>query len=274
MSFRFLSTVIISFTFGVLLAGGYLNPAIDEIKNFEYHAYLEDFFRNGEKKDSLGDEETSFIPDNFFANAYSFIFLKESIGEKIGKDNIIKLTDVPDDFIHAVIAVEDKNFFTHHGFVLSSIIRAMIVNLEYGEIKEGASTITQQTAKNLFFSEEQTWSRKLGELLFALNMEARCSKDEILSYYLSTVYFGSGYYGITDAAKGYFNKTPIELNLAEKAMLAGVLNAPSIYSPYENFLLAKERQCTVLDAMVKAGYISSLMAQKAKIFPIYLRDED
>ena len=113
-------------------------------------------------------------------------------------------------------------------------------------------------------------SRKVEELLLALDFEFRYSKNEILSLYLNTIYFGSGYYGIYDASRGYFGKDPSELTLPEAAMLAGLPNAPSLYSPYEDFILAKKRQFIVLEAMVRAGYIDEQVANDAKIEPLYL----
>lgn len=149
-------------------------------------------------------------------------------------------------------------------------MRAALVNLQYGEIEEGASTITQQLVKNLFLSHERSFGRKAEEFLLALDMEAHYSKDEILELYLNTIYFGSNYYGIGDASVGYFGKQPSRLELPEAAMLAGLPNAPSLYSPYTDFLMAKKRQFVVLDAMVRTGCISRDIAEDAKIKPIYL----
>ena len=144
------------------------------------------------------------------------------------------------------------------------------MNLQYGEIEEGASTITQQLVKNLFLSHEQSFGRKAEELLLSLDMEANYSKDEILELYLNTIYYGSGYYGIGAASDGFFGKAPKDLALPEAAMLAGLPNAPSVYSPYEDFLMAKKRQFVVLDAMVSAGYITQELAEDAKIKPLIL----
>ena len=172
--------------------------------------------------------------------------------------------------ILAVVAVEDARFYSHPGFDLEAIARATLVNLQSGEIEEGASTITQQLVKNLFLSPEQSMGRKVEELALAIDFECRYSKNEILALYLNTIYFGSGYYGIYDAAHGYFGKEPSQLSLPEAAMLAGLPNAPSLYSPYESFLMAKKRQFIVLDAMVRTGYIDERTATEAKIEPLYL----
>jgi len=170
----------------------------------------------------------------------------------------------------AIIAVEDNRFYEHPGFDLQGILRATLVNLQYGQIEEGASTITQQLVKNLFLGSEQTFGRKAEELLLALDMEVNYSKEEILELYLNTIYYGSNYYGIGAASEGYFGKKPRELQLPECAMLAGVPNAPSLYSPYADFLLAKKRQIIVLDAMVRADVLDKRMAEDAKIVPLHL----
>ncbi len=198
------------------------------------------------------------------------LFLKKAIAQKINKKEYITIDRMPDSLQHAVIAVEDNRFYSHHGFDVEGILRASLVNLQYGQIEEGASTITQQLVKNLFLSHERSFGRKAEELILALDMEANYSKDEILELYLNTIYFGSNYYGIREASLGYFGKEPEKLALPEAAMLAGLPNAPSLYSPYVDFLMAKKRQFVVLDAMVRTGYINNSMAEDAKIKPIYL----
>lgn len=197
-------------------------------------------------------------------------FIQQAVDNKRRSINFVSLDDIPVNVRQAIVAVEDSRYFSHHGFDVEGIMRASLVNLQNGEIEEGASTITQQLVKNLFLNEERTFSRKLEELVLALDMEAHYSKDEILELYLNTIYFGSGYYGIHDAAKGYFGKTPRELNLAEASMIAGLPNAPSLYSPYVDFLMAKKRQFIVIDAMVNSGYITKKQADDAKIKPLYL----
>lgn len=198
------------------------------------------------------------------------IFLKRAVNRHIRQETYVTIDRISPDLQHAVIAVEDNRFYSHHGFDPEGIARASLVNLQYGQIEEGASTITQQLVKNLFLSQEQSFGRKAEELMLSLAMEANYSKDEILELYLNTIYFGSNFYGIHDASNGYFDKDADELSLAEAAMLAGLPNAPSLYSPYVDFLMAKKRQFIVLDAMARYGYISSEDAEDAKIKPIYL----
>lgn len=207
---------------------------------------------------------------NTFDHLRRIAFPIEAANEKLRRTNYTKIENISDTMKKAIISVEDNRFYNHHGFDFTAIVRATLVNIQSGEIEEGASTITQQLVKNLYLSDEQTMVRKIEELIMSLNLETRCSKDEILELYLNSIYFGSGYYGITDAAKGYFGKTPDNLNLPEAAMLAGLPNAPSLYSPYEDFKMAKKRQFIVLDTMVKNGYIDRSLAEDAKRAPIYL----
>lgn len=197
-------------------------------------------------------------------------FLKQAVNARINSANYVKLQDIPESMQQAVVAVEDRKFYNHWGFDMEGIFRAFLVNLQYGQVKEGASTITQQLIKNLFLSQEQTMGRKAEEFVLAMDMELNYSKDEILELYLNTIYFGSGYYGIKEASEGYFGKEPAMLALPESAMLAGIPNAPSLYSPYVDFMLAKKRQFIVLDAMTAAGYLRESVADDAKIKPIYL----
>lgn len=197
-------------------------------------------------------------------------FLKQAVNARINSANYVKLQDIPESLQQAVVAVEDRKFYNHCGFDMEGIFRASLVNLQYGQVREGASTITQQLVKNLFLSQEQTMGRKAEEFVLAMDMELNYSKDEILELYLNTIYFGSGYYGIKEASEGYFGKEPAMLALPESAMLAGIPNAPSLYSPYVDFMLAKKRQFIVLDAMTAAGYLRESVADDAKIKPIYL----
>lgn len=197
-------------------------------------------------------------------------FLKQAVNARINSANYVKLQDIPESLQQAVVAVEDRKFYNHWGFDMEGIFRASLVNLQYGQVREGASTITQQLVKNLFLSQEQTMGRKAEEFVLAMDMELNYSKDEILELYLNTIYFGSGYYGIKEASEGYFGKEPAMLALPESAMLAGIPNAPSLYSPYVDFMLAKKRQFIVLDAMTTAGYLRESVADDAKIKPIYL----
>lgn len=169
----------------------------------------------------------------------------------------IGFEEIPESFKTAIIAVEDKNFYQHHGVDTRGILRAFILNLKAGKITAGGSTMTQQTAKNLFLSNERTWSRKIRELVYALELERSYSKDQILTMYCNTIYFGHGAYGLEVASRTFFNKSAQDLTIEESALLAGLPNAPSLYDPYINPDKAKERQSLVLQRMVEEGYISS-----------------
>ena len=197
--------------------------------------------------------------------------IKPAVDEKLKNiPHYVSLERIPNFLTHAVISVEDTRFYKHKGFDFIGIARAVFVNVEAGEIQEGASTITQQTVKNLFLTSDQTFSRKAQELVLSMNMEKDFDKDKILEIYLNVIYFGSNFYGIYDASQGYFGKEPAELTIAECAMLAGLPNAPSLYSPYVDFHLAKQRQLVVIDAMEKMGVISRKEAENARIEEIIL----
>lgn len=178
------------------------------------------------------------------------------IEEVTSDENYVRYDALSEDYINAVVAVEDHRFYDHGAIDPIGIARALFVNIRNGELQEGGSTITQQVAKNVVFSQNETLSRKLGEVFAAFDLEKNYSKNEILAIYVNTCYFGEGYYGIYDASMGYYNKEPKDLNLDESSMLAGVPNAPSVYAPTVNPDLAKKRQQHVLERMVEYGYIS------------------
>ncbi|OKO96727.1 Multimodular transpeptidase-transglycosylase [Geobacillus proteiniphilus] len=190
-------------------------------------------------------------------------------GSKIGESDHgqkrywVRLKDMSPHVIEATIAVEDRKFYEHHGFDLKRIAAAIIANVEAMAKVEGASTITQQYARNLFLTHEKTWSRKIQEALYTIRLEANYSKDQILEGYLNTIYYGHGAYGIEAAARYYFGKHASELTLSEAAMLSGIPKGPYYYSPFVNEQRAKARQKIVLTSMVEAGYISRQEAEQA-----------
>ena len=175
----------------------------------------------------------------------------------------VPLTQLPRTLIEAVIATEDRRFASHFGIDVIAIVRAAIVNAFSGRIRQGGSTITQQLAKNLFLSSERTLGRKVREALLALALERRLSKDEILELYLNRVYLGAGAWGVEAAARTYFAKSAREIDLAEAAMLAGLLKAPSRYAPSANPEGARARAGVVLSDMVEAGFITAAAAAEA-----------
>ena len=178
--------------------------------------------------------------------------------------NFTKYDDLSEDYINAVLATEDHRFFDHGAIDLISIGRAIHTNITNKEFKEGGSTITQQVAKNVFFTQEETLKRKSAELFAAIDLEKRLSKEEIFELYVNTSYFGDGYYGIKEASKGYYDKSPKNLDLDESSMLAGVPNAPSVYAPTKNPDLARKRQQHVLRKMIEYGYITQEEADNVK----------
>jgi membrane peptidoglycan carboxypeptidase len=178
------------------------------------------------------------------------------------KSNDVSLKDVSTYFIASLVAVEDHRFYDHLGFDMIGILRAIKVNVTHNAKSEGASTITQQYARLLYFNNEKTWSRKIKEALMTVRLEAHYSKEEILTGYVNTVYFGHGVYGIKNAAMYYFNKDPKDLDLNESSMLAGVINAPAYYSPFVSIQKAKARQEVVLNRLVEEKYISEELKEK------------
>ncbi len=178
--------------------------------------------------------------------------------------DIVPVSELPAHLVQAVTAVEDRRFFAHRGIDAVGIVRAAIVNLFAGRVKQGGSTITQQLAKNLFLRPERTLKRKIQEALLALWLEERLSKAEILGLYLNRVYFGAGSWGVEAASRRYFGKSARDLDLAQAAMLAGLLKAPSRYAPTTNPKGARERAGIALGAMLDAGFISSTEAAAAR----------
>ena len=177
-------------------------------------------------------------------------------GSSIGNNTWVNLEDMGDYAVKATLSVEDKDFFNHNGFNYLRIIKAIYENIKHREIVQGASTITQQYAKNLFLSFDKTWQRKWKEMWLTFTLEGNYNKDEILEGYLNTINYGNGCYGIASASKYYFNKDVKDLNLAQISILVGIPNSPSNYSPNYNYDLSKERQEVVLNRMVDNGYIT------------------
>ena len=168
----------------------------------------------------------------------------------------VDLSTMPEYVPQAVLAIEDRKFYKHWGFDFFGIARAVLVNLQAGRTVQGASTLTQQLAKNLFLSSDQNLKRKAQELLLSVWLESRFTKDEILSLYLARVYFGAGAYGIEEASERYFNKEPANLTISEAALLAGLLKAPSRYNPISSTTRAAERATIVLDVMERENVIT------------------
>ncbi|MCK8818100.1 PBP1A family penicillin-binding protein [Natroniella sulfidigena] len=173
------------------------------------------------------------------------------------------LSEVPEDLENAIVAIEDDRFYDHYGIDVRGILRALSVNLRHRATVEGASTITQQLAKNALLTPERLYSRKLQEMYIALQFERKYTKDEILEFYLNEIFLGHSVYGVQNAANFYFNKDVDELTLAESALIAGLPRAPNYYSPYRNPDEAIRRRNVVLNRMLEQGYITAEEAEKA-----------
>lgn len=182
----------------------------------------------------------------------------------------VSIDDIPADLKNAVISTEDKNFYRHRGFDTFGLVRSIFANIKAGSLKQGASTITQQLARILFLSNERTFDRKIKELIIAHRIEKTISKNEILELYLNSVYLGSGTYGVLSASKTYFDKELDELTLAETALIAGLPQAPSVYSPFQNPDAAINRRNQVLKRMYKTGCITKEQYEAAKKEELHL----
>lgn len=249
--------------------------ALEERKTEDYKPPVTEERKYREDR-AVNDSRSSAIPVNnvdvgIVGRVERLWSIEDAVNERVRRiPHYVSLDNIPRSLQQAVIAVEDARFYSHSGFDVMGIARAAVVNVEAGEIEEGASTITQQLVKNLFLTSEPSFSRKAEELLLAMNVEHHFSKNKIIELYLNTIYFGSNYYGIYDAAQGYFGKEPKDLTVAESAMLAGLPNAPSLYSPYVDFMLAKKRQLVVINAMANAHLLSEREAENARIEEIVL----
>lgn len=182
--------------------------------------------------------------------------IEERVEEIRSMDGFTTYGELPPFYIEATTSVEDHRFATHCGIDLIAIARAAWTDIKAMSFVEGGSTITQQLAKNMLFTQEKRIQRKAAEIFAAFGLEARYTKEEIFELYVNTAYFGSGYYGVGEAARGYFGKAPEELTDYEAAMLAGIPNAPSVYSPDVNEELASQRTKQVLDSMVRHKIIT------------------
>ena len=199
-----------------------------------------------------------------YKEALNTISLSDKI-EKVKKDDTyVELSTLPTDYKNAVISVEDHRYYDHGPIDLIAITRATISNIRNKDFLEGGSTITQQVAKNLYFIGTDTNSmyRKIAEIFMAYDLENNYQKDEILEFYVNTIYFGDGYYGIEEACQGYLKKSSKDMTLYESTMMAGIPNAPSIYSPTANMNLTLSRQKKVISTMVENEYLTQEQADE------------
>lgn len=183
----------------------------------------------------------------------------------------VPLEVIPQEAKDAMIVTEDKKFYSHKGIDLKAIVAAAVALVRHkGEITRGASTITQQLARNIFLSTEQTWTRKIKEIFIALELEKKYSKQQILEFYLNNIYFANGYYGIEAASKGYFNKSCSELTTAELAFVCSIPNSPTRYDPIENMQNTLDRKNRILDQMLADDKLSDVEYNEAYNYEIKL----
>lgn len=191
-----------------------------------------------------------------YKNALDDKPLEEMVQEIRNQKSYTKISNIPDIYKDAVIAVEDHRYYDHKGIDIIAIGRALLNDIRARELIEGGSTITQQLAKNMYFTQDKTLTRKIAEVFMAKKIESNYNKEEILELYVNYIYYGSGYYDIKSASLGYFDKEPQDLTEGESIMLAGIPNAPSVYNPKVSPRLARERQKQVIDKMIKYGKLS------------------
>lgn len=192
-----------------------------------------------------------------YDEAIKNLSIDDMANEVKSKENYTSLEEMPEIYKEAVIAVEDHRFYSHNGIDIFAITRALVNDIKAKSFIEGGSTITQQLAKNTYFTQEKKIERKIAELFMAFKLESELTKNEILELYLNTSYFGEGCYTVSEASDMYFDKEPEEMDEYESTLLAGIPNAPSVYAPTRNPDLAKQRQRQVLDKMVEHGKISA-----------------
>lgn len=197
-----------------------------------------------------------------YKSAINKMLLKDKITTIRQKEDYTKIDDMPQIYLKAVVSVEDHRFYKHFGIDVISIGRAFVNDIKKMKFVEGGSTITQQLAKNIYFTQDKKIVRKVAEIFMAFSIESNYNKDEILELYLNTSYFGNGFYSVKSASLGYFNKLPKDMNDSESIMLAGIPNAPSLYNPIQNKNLAIERQRQVINKMIKYGNLDKVEAEK------------
>ena len=197
-----------------------------------------------------------------YKNAINKMPLKDKITTIRQKEHYTKIDDMPQIYLKAVVSVEDHRFYKHFGIDVISIGRAFVNDIKKMKFVEGGSTITQQLAKNIYFTQDKKIVRKVAEIFMAFSIESNYNKNEILELYLNTSYFGNGFYSVKSASLGYFNKLPKDMNDSESIMLAGIPNAPSLYNPIQNKNLAIERQRQVINKMIKYGNLDKVEAEK------------
>ena len=191
-----------------------------------------------------------------YREAIDSVSLEDKVASIRAKENYTTFDRLPEIYVDAVLSVEDHRFYNHPGIDMIAIGRAVFNDIRAGAFVEGGSTVTQQLAKNMYFTQEKELQRKVAEVFVAFDLEQNYSKNEILELYVNTIYYGNGYYCVKDASEGYFGKAPNDMTDYESTLLAGIPNAPSKYAPTVSPELAQKRQEQVLARLVKCGYLT------------------
>lgn len=240
-------TILITLLLALGLAVAYFVPSIIKVLNLQKEAIA---LVKSSSKSTFMETKTTIVYDAYDEELCQIKNIKDMY--------YVDFSEIPETLADAFIVMEDQDFYSHKGIDYKAIIRATFVNKQRGEIVQGASTITQQLARNIFLSQEVTWDRKIEEMFIAGEMEKRYSKDQILEFYLNNIYFGNGYYGVEAAAKGYFSKHVSELTLPEQAFIAAIPNGPTKYNPLTNFDNTDTRRKLILRKLYDGDYISSM----------------
>lgn len=198
----------------------------------------------------------AFLGWQMYTQALEATPLDQKVKQVRAQESYTTFAELPETYVDAVIAAEDHRFYQHNGIDVIAIGRAVVNDIKAMSFVEGGSTITQQLAKNLYFTQDKEFVRKIAEAFMALHIERSYGKDVILELYVNSIYFGDGYYCVRDASLGYFGKEPIEMTNYECTLLAGIPNAPSVYAPTVNPDLAAQRQRHVVAQMVENGYLT------------------
>ncbi|HEY6329200.1 MAG TPA: transglycosylase domain-containing protein, partial [Blastocatellia bacterium] len=241
----------------------------DQSGNHQFPNLAVTFAKDGRAVTKISDLDTK---RNYDSTQLEPELMTELSNEKHQKQKIVSFNDLPKDYVNATVAIEDRQFFEHVGINFRGVFRALWRDVGDSERHEGGSSITQQLIKNFFLTPERTFKRKAQEMMMAVVLETKLSKEQIFQLYANEVFMGqSGSYsinGVGEAASAYFNKDVVGLTLPESAFLAGIIRGPSLYSPYRDLDRAQGRRNQVLDAMVEAGFITADAAAAAKATPL------
>ena len=250
---------------GLIFLGAviYIGPKLIKVYRLKQEA---DAFVASSTVNTFKDSKTTVIYDS---QGEQLCTMKQS------KDlYYVDFSEIPETLADAFVVMEDKQFYEHGGIDIKGIIRAIVVNQQSNDIAQGASTITQQLARNIFLTQQVSWERKVEEIFIAVGLEKKFTKNQILEFYLNNIYFANGYYGVEAAAKGYFSKSVSELTLAEQAFIAAIPNSPNRYNPLTNYDNTVTRKNLILDKLNSEGKISNLDYYLAKDEEIVLNPEE